>query len=161
MTDTQANGYPSDSTQWELSNKFQHDRVWMVFRNLCILVLWTKVALALEGLGGPLDIVICIYDNSNNMLIIKNYCTKYLKESCCCWLILQRQNDAKNLKNDWNPATWVLSWEVSNKYQHNRVFKNDCILVIWTKVASALEGLRKCKVLEVLNWTVYIHTIVW
>ena len=43
-------GYSSDSVQRELSNEYQHDRVWMVFKNLCILVLWTKIASALEGL---------------------------------------------------------------------------------------------------------------
>ena len=50
MTETLANGYSSESTQRELSNEYQHDRVWMVFKNLCICVLWSKVALALEGL---------------------------------------------------------------------------------------------------------------
>ena len=34
----------------ELSNEYQHDRVWMVFKNRCVLELWTKVASALEGL---------------------------------------------------------------------------------------------------------------
>ena len=51
MTESLANGHSSESTQWELSNEYQHDRVWMVFTNLCICVLWTKVALALEGLS--------------------------------------------------------------------------------------------------------------
>ena len=50
MTETLANGYSSESTQRELSNGYQHDRVWMVFQNLRILVLWTKIVLALEGL---------------------------------------------------------------------------------------------------------------
>ena len=50
MTETLANGYSSESTQWELSNEYQHDRVWMVIQNLGILVLWMKVASALEGL---------------------------------------------------------------------------------------------------------------
>ena len=27
MTETLANGYTSESTQWKLSNKYQHDRV--------------------------------------------------------------------------------------------------------------------------------------
>ena len=45
-----ANGYSSESAQQELSNEYQHDRVLMVSKNLCILVLWTKVASALEGL---------------------------------------------------------------------------------------------------------------
>ena len=34
MTETFAPGYSSQSTQQELSNKYQHDRVYMVFRNL-------------------------------------------------------------------------------------------------------------------------------
>ena len=50
MTETFAYGYSSKKTQGELSNEYQHDRVYMVFKNLCILVLWTKVASALEGL---------------------------------------------------------------------------------------------------------------
>ena len=31
------------STQRELSNEYQHDRVYMIFKNICILVLRTKV----------------------------------------------------------------------------------------------------------------------
>ena len=50
MTETLANGYSSESTERELSNEYQHDRVYMIFKNLCILVLWMKVSLALEGL---------------------------------------------------------------------------------------------------------------
>ena len=50
MTETLANGYSSESTQRELSNEYQHDRVSMVFKDLSILVLWTNVASALEGL---------------------------------------------------------------------------------------------------------------
>ena len=50
MTETLAYGYSSKSTQRELTNEYQHDRVGMVFKNLCVLVLWTKVASALEGL---------------------------------------------------------------------------------------------------------------
>ena len=46
-----ANGYSSESAQQELSNEYQHDRVLMVLKNLCILVLWAKVATALEGLS--------------------------------------------------------------------------------------------------------------
>ena len=50
MTETLANGYSSESTLRELSNEYQHDRVQTGFKNLCVLVLWTKVASALEGL---------------------------------------------------------------------------------------------------------------
>ena len=49
MTGTFAHGYSSKSTQCELSNKYQHDRVKMVLKNICVLVLWTKVALAMVG----------------------------------------------------------------------------------------------------------------
>ena len=51
MTETLAHGYSTDSTYRELSNEYQHDRVSMVFKNLCIIVLWTKVASAFEGLS--------------------------------------------------------------------------------------------------------------
>ena len=51
VTETLANGYSYASTQWELSNEYQHDRVWMVFKNLCICVCWKKIASALEGLS--------------------------------------------------------------------------------------------------------------
>ena len=50
MTETLAYGYSSESTQQVLFNECQHDGVQMVFKNLCVLVLWTKVVLALEGL---------------------------------------------------------------------------------------------------------------
>ena len=50
ITEGLAYGYPSESTQPELSNEFQHDRVYMVFKILCVLVFWTRVASALEGL---------------------------------------------------------------------------------------------------------------
>ena len=47
IIETWSNGYSSKSTQPELSYEYQQDRVWMVFRNL---VIWRKVAVALEGL---------------------------------------------------------------------------------------------------------------
>ena len=50
ITETLANGYSSESTRRELSNEYQDDRVSMVFQEFCILVLWTKVVSALEGL---------------------------------------------------------------------------------------------------------------
>ena len=50
MTETMANGYSYESTQKELSNEYQHDKVSMVFKDVCVCVFWMKVALALEGL---------------------------------------------------------------------------------------------------------------
>ena len=49
MTETLAHGYLSESTLRELSDEYRHHRVRKVFKNLSVLVLWTKVALALEG----------------------------------------------------------------------------------------------------------------
>ena len=54
----------------------------MVIRNLCILVLWMKVALFLEGLRVSLEIVICVFDTFDDNLEIKDL-RNYLKESCC------------------------------------------------------------------------------
>ena len=51
MTETLVYGYSSKSTQRELSNEYQHDRVWMVFKNVCTLVLRRNVASAMEGLS--------------------------------------------------------------------------------------------------------------
>ena len=43
---------------------------------------------------------------------IRRYTMNYIRDvpshPWCWWLIWQLQNDAKNLKNDWNPGTWVL-----------------------------------------------------
>ena len=36
-------------TERELSDEYQHDMVQMIFRNLCVPMLWMKVASALEG----------------------------------------------------------------------------------------------------------------
>ena len=46
---TWPDGYSSGSTQQELSNKFQDDRVKMIF---CFFVHWTKVTSAAERLRG-------------------------------------------------------------------------------------------------------------
>ena len=52
MTETLAHGDSSESTLQELSNEYHHDRVYMFFKDLCIHLLWIKVALALQGLKG-------------------------------------------------------------------------------------------------------------
>ena len=49
MAETLAHGYSSESTQQELSNEYQHDTGVDVFsKNLCIFVLWTRVAATLS-----------------------------------------------------------------------------------------------------------------
>ena len=52
------NGYSSESTRRVLSNEYQHDRVSMVFKDFCVLVLRMKVASALEGLRRMILIVV-------------------------------------------------------------------------------------------------------
>ena len=49
MTETLAHGYIYDSTPKELSNEYQHDRVWMNFINICLLVHMAKVAQHQKG----------------------------------------------------------------------------------------------------------------
>ena len=49
ITGTLAHGYSFESSE-SLSNEYQHDIVKIVFKNLNILLHWTKVDLALEGL---------------------------------------------------------------------------------------------------------------
>ena len=51
MIETLAHGYSSERTQQELSNEYQDDRVKMVLKKVGILVLWMKVASALEGIS--------------------------------------------------------------------------------------------------------------
>ena len=41
--ETLANGYSYESAERELSNEYQNDMVSMIFKNLSIYVLWTKV----------------------------------------------------------------------------------------------------------------------
>ena len=50
MNETLANGYSFESTHQELFNEYQHDRVLMILKIICIPMLWTKVPSALEGL---------------------------------------------------------------------------------------------------------------
>ena len=61
MTETLAHGYSSESTQRELSNEYQHDRVSMVFKRICVIVVWTKVASAFEGLRIR-SLIVCYMD---------------------------------------------------------------------------------------------------
>ena len=70
MTKTRANGYSSESTQCELSNEYQHDRVYMVFKNLCILVFWTNVSSALKGLNVAENVTIIKISSSLNITSI-------------------------------------------------------------------------------------------
>ena len=48
VIETLAHGYSSESSQRKQSDEYQHDRVEIVFKYLCILELWYKVSSALE-----------------------------------------------------------------------------------------------------------------
>ena len=51
MPEILANGYSSErSTQQEISYEYPHDLVYMIFIIFCILVHWTKVPSASDGL---------------------------------------------------------------------------------------------------------------
>ena len=69
MTETLAHGYSSESTQCELSNEYQHDRVLDGFQKSCILVLWLRVALG--GLGKPLTLRAMVSLRVNCMITFK------------------------------------------------------------------------------------------
>ena len=49
MTETLAYGYSCESAQWIISDEYQHDGIKMPFKNICILLLWMKVASTLYG----------------------------------------------------------------------------------------------------------------
>ena len=51
MTETLAHGYSSVSAQRDLSYEYQHDRVKMVFENICVLMLLTNEDSVFEGLS--------------------------------------------------------------------------------------------------------------
>ena len=61
IIETLVYGYSSWSTQEELSNEYQHDRVDMVFKNLSILVFRTKVASVSGGLTYDRQVVLKLY----------------------------------------------------------------------------------------------------
>ena len=70
MIETLAYGYSSESTQWETSHEYQHNRVKMVFKNLCIVVFGTKVASELgESVSWKPDPHITKYRHQSRVLL--------------------------------------------------------------------------------------------
>ena len=75
MTETLANGYSSERTQWwELSNEYQHDRVQMFLRTFFLFFSLTKLASAWKGLNicrcmRPCEMVNHWYTNNNTAKI--------------------------------------------------------------------------------------------
>ena len=56
----------------------------MIFKDLCVLVLWTKVTSALETGKVKIQKLSPGTDSCSNIFVIENDFTKYLKEKC--WL---------------------------------------------------------------------------
>ena len=67
MTESLAHGYSTESTQRDLSNEYQHDRV---FKNLYVLALYMNIASALEELTHLLLECTPDFTNSNITLQI-------------------------------------------------------------------------------------------
>ena len=111
MTETLANGYSYESTRWELSNGYQHDRVSMVFENICVLVIWMKEASALEGLTSPLNFQI-LQTISKVKVFFDNYnCDRKSFHHKQKLKISLFPDILSNLWNHWNP--WVCFLQVN------------------------------------------------
>ena len=63
MTETLAHVYSSESSQWELSNKYQQGLDGFQKSLRSVLVLWTKEASALEGLR---SLEKCLHSEAKN-----------------------------------------------------------------------------------------------
>ena len=59
------------STHRELSNEYQFDRVSMVLKNICVLVLRMKVSSALEGLNQMVNFIFMNYFKVFNIIFKK------------------------------------------------------------------------------------------
>ena len=79
MTETLAHGYSSESTQWELSNEYPHDRVQMTYKNLCVLVPSTgrvkhqhmdnkTFSHSLRHRGANIHLFLCLHQNKHTLL---------------------------------------------------------------------------------------------
>ena len=85
--------------------------------------------------------------NSSNTFIHKTYLRWDCRPLCCCWWPIQ--NDAtkpENLAHGYSADLKALNKSYSmntNMTGFKCFFKNLYVLVLWTKVASALQGLKE------------------
>ena len=70
MTETLAHGYSSESSQRELSNEYQREQVSMVFEDICVLVIWTKVTTVLIGSVKYAKLIYCFILHKTNIVIL-------------------------------------------------------------------------------------------
>ena len=61
-----------------LFNEYQQDRLYMVFKILCILIFWVKVALALEGLRDSLVVEAMLHHIMTKILGMLIYYVSFL-----------------------------------------------------------------------------------
>ena len=151
--------YPLDSSHWVLSDEYPCARVsvfFRVFASFCFgqISKYTMNTNIWQGLDGfqkslrrcALNKVASALEGLTLIVLVAN---------------LANTKRCKNLENDWNPGIWYSSEstqrELSNEYQHDRVkmvFKNLCVIALWTKVASALEGLMRIGCSE--SWALFL-----
>ena len=48
MAGTLSYWYSSDSEQKEISNEYQHDRVYIIVKKVCVVIPWTKSRLSIR-----------------------------------------------------------------------------------------------------------------
>ena len=121
-------------TQQELSNEYQHDRVYMVCKGLWVVVLWTKVASALEGLTvlwatntwqRMCHLLFLKYESLINIYILR------LEGQHVLWLPISfRSNSSGELAGNWN----------------------SCLALIWLHHWIPISGLA---------WSLYKCVVVW
>ena len=128
MTGTLANGYSSESTHWELSKEYQHDRVYIVSKNICVLALLTKSSLSIERVKQ------IRFSNSSINSSMDNTCQfLYQKQG-----ILETMSPIPN--KEWIPTHMRITAKETGILGNKNLAsnKNLCILSLWTK-ASASE----------------------
>ena len=145
--ETLAHGYSSKSTQWELSNEYQHDRVSMVFENLCVLVLWMKIVLALEGLKESANRTwICVNTSLFNITLLLlnpeisrqhllSYCTLHSQEISACTFWPAKDHLAEFVIRTLHRAFLIFS----DSFLHNQSTGHfNCLptSLVWKQTAS-------------------------
>ena len=136
MTETLANGYSSERAQQELPNEYQHDRIWMVFKNLL-----TKVVSALRELifaSHPLLTLSVLDDTSMS----SNYRLPLLLSCHACLLTsinqdLIKQVQQNNLRigeinispiltclslSDWQRNSFKMKWSEEKRMNDGLLF---------------------------------------
>ena len=114
--------YPGGRETYLFSQRFSQYQVHFFLLQLFFLGLQEFL------LPGQLFRLLC---PTHFLLPLLNLPRKSIIPLCCCWLIWPIRNEAKNLKNYWNPGIWVPIWEYSV-----RAFR-------WIPTWQGLDGLQR------------------